>query len=364
MQGDHAADKRSSRTRAPVSGHNGSGKSSFVEALEFAVVGKSYRGENKAKLWKDTWRNLHESSPCQIGKAKRSPGTDGLGWKSAIELHRPILSYDEIGGLIEDSPSTLYDALAELLGLDEIADAEKRLASALKDAKVPRVQAKDALAQLRHIVGESPDDRAQSAATLLKKRAPDVDAVQALATGSAPTHSSALSGPRAIVGLAIPLQEHVDTVVVALREAIAGTVDLASDALAVVERRNALLTSALELHADTGTTNCPVCETGTLDDAWAEHARTRMSDEDGKLTQFKKARRDFEDARRAVTVLFQDFADAAEVDGVDLPSFDPCREAVLAAWTAPDANSRFAALDNEDPTKPGCYLATTTLGAP
>ncbi|QCB52005.1 recombinase RecF [Rhodococcus sp. PAMC28707] len=358
-----------------VSGRNGSGKSSFAEALEFAVTGKSYRWENKAKLWKDTWRNLHESSQCQIrvgltiegsepavvgvdwsadallpdnstwtqiGKAKRSPGTNGLGWKSAIELHRPILSYDEIGGLIEDSPSTLYDALAKLLGLDEIADAEKRLASALKDAKVPRGQAKEALAQLKHIVGESTDDRAQSAATLLKKRAPDVDAVQALATGSAPTQSSALSGLRAIVGLAIPLKEQVDTVVVALREAIAGTVDLASDALAIVERRNALLMSALELHADTGTTDCPVCETGTLDDAWAEHARTRMSDEEDKLTLFKKARRDFEDARRAATALIDDLTDATAVDGVELPSLESYQEAVLKVRSAPDEVTELA----------------------
>lgn len=358
-----------------VSGRNGSGKSSFAEALEFAITGKSYRWENKAKLWKDTWRNLHESSQCQvrvgltiegsepavvgvdwsvdaslpenstwtqIGNAKRSPGTDGLGWKSAIELHRPILSYDEIGGLIEDSPSTLYDALAKLLGLDEIADAEKRLAAALKDAKVPRLQAKDELTQLKRIVGESADDRAQSAATLLKKRTPDIDAVQALATGSAPTQSSALSGLRAIVGLVIPLQEQIDTVVAALRETMAGTVDLASDALAIVERRNALLTSALELHADTGTTDCPVCETGTLDDAWAEYSRTRMSDEDDKLTHFKKARRDFEDARRAATALIDDLADAAAVDGVDLPSLDLYREAVLKVRAAPDAVTELA----------------------
>ncbi|MCZ4278833.1 AAA family ATPase [Rhodococcoides yunnanense] len=351
-----------------VSGRNGSGKSSFAEALEFAVTGKSYRWENKAKLWKDTWRNLHESSQChvrvgltiegseptvvgvdwaadasltdnstwtQVGKAKRSPGTDGLGWKSAIELHRPILSYDEIGGLIEDSPSTLYDALAKLLGLDEIADAEKCLASALKDAKVPRQAAKDELAQLKRIVGESTDDRAQSAVTLLKKRNPDINAVQALATGSASTQSAALSGLRAIVGLAIALQEQVDAVVAALRKALAGTVDLASDALAIVERRNALLTSALELHADTGTTDCPVCETGTLDDAWAEHARTRMSDEDNKLTRFKEARRNFEDARRAATALIDDLADATAVDGVDLPSLNSYREAVIKARAAP-----------------------------
>ncbi|MGA9874165.1 MAG: AAA family ATPase [Rhodococcus sp. (in: high G+C Gram-positive bacteria)] len=358
-----------------VSGRNGSGKSSFAEALEFAVTGKSYRWENKAKLWKDTWRNLHDDSQCkvrvgltiegseptvvgvdwkpdasltdnstwtQVGKTKRTPGTDGLGWKSAVELHRPILSYDEIGGLIEDSPSTLYDALAKLLGLDEIADAEKRLAAALKDAKVPRLQAKDELTQLKRIVDESTDDRAQSAGTLLKKRSPDVTAVQALATGSATTQSSALSGLRAIVGLAIPLEDQVDAVVAALRAAATSTIDLATDALAIVERRNALLTSALELHADTGTTDCPVCETGTLDDTWAEHARTRISDEDDKLAHFKQARRDFEDARRAALALMHDLADANAVDGVNLPSLESYQESVDKARSAPDVITELA----------------------
>ncbi|NED63268.1 AAA family ATPase, partial [Streptomyces sp. SID10244] len=41
-----------------VSGRNGSGKSSFAEALEYALTGQSYRWKNKAKLWVDAWRNL------------------------------------------------------------------------------------------------------------------------------------------------------------------------------------------------------------------------------------------------------------------------------------------------------------------
>jgi ABC-type molybdenum transport system ATPase subunit/photorepair protein PhrA len=43
--------------RVGLIGRNGSGKSSFAEALEFAITGSSYRWENKAKLWADTWRH-------------------------------------------------------------------------------------------------------------------------------------------------------------------------------------------------------------------------------------------------------------------------------------------------------------------
>ncbi|NED68796.1 hypothetical protein G3I15_48535, partial [Streptomyces sp. SID10244] len=54
---------------------------------------------------------------------KRQEGVDALGWSTAVEIYRPILSYDEIGGLLEQEPSKLYDALDKLLALDEILDA-------------------------------------------------------------------------------------------------------------------------------------------------------------------------------------------------------------------------------------------------
>ena len=42
-----------------VVGRNGSGKSSFAEALELLLTGDTYRWENRSKVWKDGWRNLH-----------------------------------------------------------------------------------------------------------------------------------------------------------------------------------------------------------------------------------------------------------------------------------------------------------------
>ncbi|MDZ7912593.1 MAG: AAA family ATPase [Rhodococcus sp. (in: high G+C Gram-positive bacteria)] len=228
-----------------VSGRNGSGKSSFAEALEFAITGSSYRWENKAALWADTWRNLHHGDPCevrvgltiegseptvvgvdwtadaalkgcdtwtQVGKQKRSSGTDALGWKSAVELHSPILSYDEIGGLFDATPSTLHDALAKLLGLDEITAAEKRLATVLKEVKGPRQRAADSLRQAKASLADSADDRAKSVAAPIKKRVADLDAV-ALAAGTDAFASSALSGLKKIAALTAPTQNRVNEVV-------------------------------------------------------------------------------------------------------------------------------------------------------
>jgi len=40
-----------------VVGRNGSGKSSFAEALELLVTGDTYRWKSRAKVWQQGWRN-------------------------------------------------------------------------------------------------------------------------------------------------------------------------------------------------------------------------------------------------------------------------------------------------------------------
>ena len=42
-----------------VVGRNGSGKSSFSEALEMVLLGTNKRWEQRVKVWRDGWQNLH-----------------------------------------------------------------------------------------------------------------------------------------------------------------------------------------------------------------------------------------------------------------------------------------------------------------
>jgi hypothetical protein len=50
-----------------ISGRNGSGKSSFAEALEYALTGTSCRWEaKKGQHWQASWRNLHVGEPASI----------------------------------------------------------------------------------------------------------------------------------------------------------------------------------------------------------------------------------------------------------------------------------------------------------
>ena len=58
-----------------VSGRNGSGKSSFAEALELALTGTSFRWYKKETLWAESWRNLHREivNTCGSGCFRRPP---------------------------------------------------------------------------------------------------------------------------------------------------------------------------------------------------------------------------------------------------------------------------------------------------
>lgn len=49
-----------------VIGRNGSGKSSFAEALEVLFTGDSKRWSDRSKIWKEGWRSLHHAHPAGI----------------------------------------------------------------------------------------------------------------------------------------------------------------------------------------------------------------------------------------------------------------------------------------------------------
>ncbi|WP_139808072.1 AAA family ATPase, partial [Mycobacterium avium] len=182
-----------------ISGRNGSGKSSFAEALEFALTGTSYRWEaKKGQHWQASWRNLHAGEPasikidfamepddnrtgtvatvgvdwppdCKLNAAERWSQIKGqkqetvaaLGWDQALKTHRPLMSYDELGGVFEEGQAALYDALDTLLGLDDAAAAEGRLKEAEKHLGGARKMANEARTRLRTSLSEAADTRAE-----------------------------------------------------------------------------------------------------------------------------------------------------------------------------------------------------------
>src|ERR1019366_10801693 len=66
-----------------VVGRNGSGKSSFAEALEMLLTGSNRRWTERAKVWQDGWRNLHHGPPHITGRFR----PDGGRTTMTIERH-------------------------------------------------------------------------------------------------------------------------------------------------------------------------------------------------------------------------------------------------------------------------------------
>ncbi|MGW0632044.1 AAA family ATPase [Streptomyces sp. NPDC002758] len=55
-----------------VTGRNGSGKSSFAEAIEIALTGDNARWRGRSDIWRKSWRNLHHGAD-PAGLVKSSP---------------------------------------------------------------------------------------------------------------------------------------------------------------------------------------------------------------------------------------------------------------------------------------------------
>ena len=84
-----------------VVGRNGSGKSSFAEALELLLTGKNQRWEGRSAVWKEGWRNLHWSGPAEIAATfsvedRPQPLTARRVWVEGADLDA---STDEVDGV-------------------------------------------------------------------------------------------------------------------------------------------------------------------------------------------------------------------------------------------------------------------------
>ena len=308
-----------------VAGRNGSGKSSIAEALETALTGTTYRWREKGSTqWKDAWRNLHQKTDARIkvtlaeesvgstyvtvtwaadagldemvtavqrhGK-KKEDGLGPLGWQAAIETYRPLLTYDELGSLLSAGRSKLYDALATILGLEEVADAIKRLDTHSKGLAAPGIALASAKKQLLLDLATMEDERATDATALVKvTKNLDVAALRRLATGTRASDGDLSGRLRAILMLGLPSEDEVLTAAETLREAVQALADAGSVAALPLERRMQLLTSAITVHSHDGDMVCPVCGEGQLDDARANSLTTEMAALETELGSLKAAR--------------------------------------------------------------------------
>ncbi len=217
-----------------VVGRNGSGKSSFAEGLEVLLTGDSLRWRERAAVWREGWRNLHhqpaslsatfliegEPGPCVASRrwedegafeASRAavdlhdkPGSDlsSLGWSAALRTHRPFLSYNELGSLLDEGPSKLYDALSSILGLEDLVDALGALQEARRTREKSLKESSAARDGLLLRLRAVEDERARRVAAALDSEEWDLDAVEQVLggialTGAAADEAAVLRGSRA-----------------------------------------------------------------------------------------------------------------------------------------------------------------------
>jgi energy-coupling factor transporter ATP-binding protein EcfA2 len=189
-----------------IVGRNGSGKSSFAEALEVLFTGDSKRWSDRPKIWKEGWRSLHNAHPVGVTaevllegegtasvsgtwdegadlaeqkafvqpKGKPKTTLEQLGWRDAVVSYRPFLSYNELGSLLDEGPSKLYDALSLVLGLEDLVTAQSALAESRltrqKTLETVDSQRKAFVATLEHLLAEGSDDRASTCLAALTSK--------------------------------------------------------------------------------------------------------------------------------------------------------------------------------------------------
>jgi energy-coupling factor transporter ATP-binding protein EcfA2 len=353
-----------------IAGRNGSGKSSLAEALEMALTGDSKRWAEKPQVWTSNWRNLHDGSDpmirlelaqerrgvitigldwadgADVDKHQswverpgggRTEGRDALGWSAALQLYRPLLSYDELGGLLDGRPSDLYDELHKLLGLQPIVDGQERLARALKTAAQPGVDAKKLLQQVKSVLAGVDDSRAAEATVLLGKRPPDLSKIEALVTGATPPDAS-LAALSRIAQISWPSWTDVETAAQQLVDAASQVTAGADREQAILADRAGLLQRALATHDRHGDMDCPVCGQGHLDAGWADAARQSLADEQSASREIRAAEAALDTARQSAKGLLSGWS----LPALDLPSLSAAQQAVTEWTSIPDGDAELA----------------------
>ena len=292
-----------------VVGRNGSGKSSFAEALEVLFTGDSKRWSDRSKIWKDGWRNLHRPHPATVDavvllegegpakiacawdegaplearksfvqpKGKPKTTIEALDWDTALVSYRPFLSYNELGSMLDEGPSKLYDALSIVLGLEDLVIAQ----DALSKARLSRQKALDAAGEAREELVERltthlQDDenrRASECRDALMSVSWGLDAIAKIVGGAAvPQPDQEVFILQRALSLDPGDPDRVAAVVIALRAADRKLTSIAGSDAESSRQIIALLESALAFHESHGDVeDCPVCGSASaLTGAWAK----------------------------------------------------------------------------------------------
>lgn len=350
-----------------VVGRNGSGKSSFAEAVEVAMTGSLRRWDDaKSVVWREGWRNLHHRSRCEVNvglcmeghpgatmvrrrwtderldqgitvvqvAGEKESGIDRLGWGKALSDYRPFLSHSELETMLA-KPSDLFEKLAEVLGLDDLVVAGRRLTEALKEQKQVASRAKKELPDLLERLRAVSDERAAACLTALGGRTWDLDAAESTASGRRnAADTSAVAVLREVASLRPPDADSVAMAANRLRAAASAVEAASTPEAAEADRLADLLAAALVHHRHRGDGDCPVCGTpAVLDSSWSTSTETEILRLRAAASELRAARTEATDAVRAARSLIRPAPlTLQQAKTVGLPTDEAAR--AWSAWAA------------------------------
>lgn len=300
-----------------ITGRNGSGKSSFAEALEVVLTGTAHRFARSA-VWKDGWRNTQTTTPASIRLGVHLPGSRG---ETVIE---ECWATDELGAGV--TPTALHDKVGVALGLEVVDAALVRLSTARKRHGEAAKASKAAKTELISMLGTTDDERAERARGLLSVRKEiDLDGLYQLAAGATVIDPNVAKLQQLASMPAVDLSQVAE---------LAAGMKVAADTLATVEtpqNRQAsaiddLLLRALDSHDYRSSDSCPVCGTpAVFDDGWRALAELRREE----LRSTSGALESAVNAVRAATAAARNAAQpsAALMLEIDEVEIGPLREA-------------------------------------
>jgi energy-coupling factor transporter ATP-binding protein EcfA2 len=323
-----------------VLGRNGSGKSSFAEAVEVLLTGDNRRWADRAAIWREGWRNLHHADSTAIhaqflvegqgettvarvwtldgdittgtatvqSKGSKVTALADLRWEEALAAYRPFLSYNELGSLLDEGPSVLYDALASILGLEDLVEAERLLSAERRDREKRLKDVKSELVRHLRLLKESDDERATTLDEALGGKHWDLDtAEQTLVGESDAAGEQELRALRALSTLEPPLSDDDATDLVSdLRSAVSRHEEIMASAAGAAQETLSLVRGALALHKHQGDGDCPVCGTpDALSGAWQKTAEQRLSELEARATEATTAQNETDRLRARLRRVFE-----------------------------------------------------------
>jgi len=356
-----------------VVGRNGSGKSSFAEALEVLLTGNLSRWEKLPAVWRQGWRSMHCPDQARItaefviegvGPAKaqriwsagadfagssvtvqvageKQAGIERLGWTAALTDYRPFLSHSELEAFF-GSPSGLYELLASVLGLEDLTLAAARLAQARKAREAALAEVKKRLPGLLARLETANDERAEACRRALAGRSWDLAAAQSVATGvPMAAEGGELDRLRRLAQLTVPAEADAHQIADALRLAAAGLDAVAGSPAGQARALAGLLTAALQHHDAHGDGDCPVCgRPGALTAQWRQATQAAVDGLRQEAKAAESAEQAAADARQRAAALIQPVP-AVLLTGPPLLGVDtgPARAAWQRWASPPDAGT-------------------------